>query len=244
MDRRRIGAWAVHAYTASGLVFAAAAATLVVRGDGTSLRLALLLLLVATDIDATDGVLARQADVARVVPGFDGRRLDDIIDFHTYTSLPLLLIWRSGALPGPMGWILIAPLIASAYGFAQTDAKTEDGYFLGFPSYWNVVAFYLFFLAPPPWVSAAAVLILAVLTFVPLRYLYPSRPGRLNRITALLGAPWALLLLLILTGAMGEPRPWVLWSLLFPAWYLVASWALSWNRSAGARPLAGRAARR
>ena len=31
-----------------------------------------------------------------------------------------------------------------------TDAKTEDHYFLGFPSYWNVVAFYAVVLDLPP----------------------------------------------------------------------------------------------
>jgi phosphatidylcholine synthase len=32
---------------------------------------------------------------------------------------------------------------ASAYGFCQLDAKTGDHFFLGFPSYWNILAFYL-----------------------------------------------------------------------------------------------------
>ena len=43
-----------------------------------------------------------------------------------------------------------APVLASAYGFAQTDAKTDDDFFLGFPSYWNVVAIYLWLLDVSP----------------------------------------------------------------------------------------------
>ena len=33
-------------------------------------------------------------------------------------------------------------VMASGYGFSQADAKTEDHYFLGWPSYWNVFALY------------------------------------------------------------------------------------------------------
>ena len=74
-----------------------------------------------------------------------------MVDFLTYTFLPLLLLWRAKVLPaGQEGWLL-APLLASAYGFCQVAAKTDDGYFLGFPSYWNVVAFYLYVLRPPGW---------------------------------------------------------------------------------------------
>jgi phosphatidylcholine synthase len=224
MVAQQLGAWAVHAFTASGLVLAAGAAVLIVRGDETSLRLALLLFLCATVVDATDGWLARRARVASTLPQFDGRRLDDIVDFHTYTSLPLLLVWRSGALPGPSAWLLLVPLLASAYGFSQAEAKTDDGYFLGFPSYWNVVASYIFLLAPSPAVTAFVLVALSVLTFVPARYLYPSAGGLLNRITIAAGTMWAVLLLLILLDLVAPARSWVLASLVFPAWYMGASW--------------------
>jgi len=237
MKMGRLAAWCVHAYTASGLVLAAAAAVLIVRGDDASLRAALLVFLAATLVDGTDGFLARRFRVAEVLPEFDGRRLDDIVDFQTYTSLPLLLVWRSGALPGAAGLLLLLPLLASAYGFSQADAKTDDGYFLGFPSYWNVVAFYIFFLAPPLPVTAAVLLVLTALTFVPARYLYPSTGGLVNGITIIAGLVWATLLVLILRGAVQPERTWVLASLLFPAWYMAASWALtlSAHRHAGAR---------
>jgi phosphatidylcholine synthase len=225
----RATAWAVHLYTVTGLALGAAAAVLIVDGGAASLRLALLLLLVATAIDATDGVLARRFDAASVLPRFDGRRLDDIVDFHCYVSLPLLLIWRAGLLPGAAGWLLLGPLVAAAYGFSQTEAKTEDGYFLGFPSYWNVVALYLFLLHPAPATTAFVVTALAVLTFVPARYLYPSMAGRLNRIAALGGAAWGVALLAILLHE-AAPRTWVLLSLAYPAWYMAASWWVTLRR--------------
>jgi len=231
---RALLAWGVHLYTALGLVIAGAVAVLVVRGDAGSIHSAFLLMLVATAIDASDGTLARAVDVRRVLPGFDGRRMDDIIDFHTYTSLPLFLVWRTGVLrPEQAPWLLV-PLLASAYGFSQADAKTEDGYFRGFPSYWNVVAFYLYYLRPPPGVALAVLLGLAVLTFVPAKYLYPSQPGALNRGTAVLTAIWAAALLLVLLGAVHPVRAWLNASLLYPAWYMLASWVLTvrdWSRS-------------
>lgn len=234
MRTRTLLAWGVHLYTALGLVIAGAAAVLVVRGDAGSIRAVFVLMLAATVIDASDGSLARAVEVRRVLPGFDGRRLDDIIDFHTYTSLPLLLVWRSGVLrPEQAPWLFV-PLLASAYGFAQADAKTEDGYFRGFPSYWNVVALYLYYLQPPPDLALATLLVLAVMTFVPSKYLYPSQPGTLNRVTAPLAALWAVMLALVLLGVVHPVRGWLLASLFFPAWYMLASWYVTlrdWRRA-------------
>lgn len=234
---RRFLAWCVHAYTALGLVAAGGIAVAIVEGTPASFRLAFFLMVVATVIDATDGMLARWVGVKQVLPGFDGRRLDDIIDFQTYTTLPLLLLLRSGALPEGQGFWLLAPLLASAYGFSQTSAKTEDGYFLGFPSYWNVIAFYLYVLQPPSEVTVVILVGFAVLTFVPLRYLYPTMRGRLNRLTNQMGFVWGVFLVWIL-GRLPEDgmgtrhaddmtRLMTMVSLIFPAYYLGMSWAIN-----------------
>lgn len=226
----RLVAWAVHALTAAGLALAAFATIMIVRGDDASLRAALLALLVATVIDAVDGSLARSARVVDVLPGIDGRTLDDIVDFHTYTSVPLFLLWRIDALPSAWSWLLLAPLLASAYGFSRTHAKTPDGFLLGFPSYWNVVAFYIFFLQPPAWLTIAVILLLTLLTFVPSTYLYPSTGGRINRITTVAGVLWGALMVLIIAGTFVEPRMWTLVSLAFPLWYMGASWVTHLRR--------------
>jgi phosphatidylcholine synthase len=223
--RRTLLAWGVHLYTGLGLVLAAAMAVLIIGGTETAFRWAFGLMMVATLLDATDGPLARRLRVGEVLPGVDGRRLDDIVDFHTYTSLPLLLLWRSGLLPGPWGWLLLVPLLASAYGFSRVDAKTEDGFFLGFPSYWNVVAFYLFFLQPPPTVSAGVVLAFSGLTVLPWRYLKPGGASPLERLTLFLTIGWGIVVVGVLAGPLESPG-WVLGSLALPAWYLGASWAL------------------
>jgi phosphatidylcholine synthase len=239
----------VHGYTALGLVAAGLIGVLLVLGGSAALRWSFLLMVAATVVDATDGTLARRVRIKEAVPSFDGRRLDDIIDFLTYTFLPLLLIWRAEILPaGYEAWLFL-PLIASAYGFCQVQAKTDDGYFLGFPSLWNVVALYLYVLPFGGWVSLAIVVVLAVLTFVPTRHLYPSLPGRLNRWATLLGIPWAIALVWIIwnlpdgDGSRLDPttRRVAWFSMLYPVFYLGASWVISlayWRKRA--RALAGK----
>jgi phosphatidylcholine synthase len=232
-------AWCVHAYTALGLVAAGGMAVCILDGRPEALRTAFLLMFIATLIDATDGTLARLVKVKQVLPGFDGRRLDDLIDFQTYTSLPLLLIWRSGLLPvGQEAWLL-APLLASAYGFCQSAAKTEDGYFLGFPSYWNIIAFYLYVLQLPPEWTIGILVSFAFLTFVPARYLYPTHRGRLNRWTNQLAAVWALGLVWVVlrlpdtsVGGLHADdwtRGLAVLTLIFPAYYLGVSWWVTWR---------------
>ena len=110
--REKLFAWAVHGYTASGLIAAAGMAVCIFRGDAASFNWAIALMILATFIDSTDGWLARRARVKEVVPQFDGRRLDDIVDFQTYTSLPILFIWRAGILPEAWSLWLLVPLLA------------------------------------------------------------------------------------------------------------------------------------
>jgi phosphatidylcholine synthase len=239
--RRRLRivlAWGVHLYTALGLVCATGMAVLIFRGEPGSFLGAFWLMLLATLIDATDGTLARKVHIKEVLPGFDGRRLDDLVDFLTYVAMPLLLIWRAHLLPPGWDGALVLPLLASAYGFCQVSAKTDDGYFLGFPSYWNLVAFYLYTLRMPEWLNLALVIGLALLTFVPSRYLYPSQRGRLNQVTNILAAGWVLMLagvlLLLAEDPRSEPaRELAVASLYFPVFYFIASWAVTlrfWKR--------------
>jgi phosphatidylcholine synthase len=235
--------WCVHGYTTLGLVAAAVIAVLLVRGGAEAFRWSFILMGLATVVDATDGFLARKVRIKEVVPSFDGRRLDDLIDFLNYTFLPLLLVWRAHLLPsGQEGWLIFA-LVASIYGFCQVQAKTHDGYFLGFPSLWNVVAFYLYVLPLGPWTSLAVVILLAGLTFVPSRYLYPSQPGRLNRIVTLLGALWTTLLgwLIWSLPVSGSPRDipstrrLAIVSLAYPIFYMGTSWIITLMHWSGRR---------
>ena len=234
-------AWVAHLYTALGLVLAAGMAVCVVRGGTDAFRLAFAFMLTACLVDSTDGSLARRLYVKEVLPNFDGTKLDDLVDFLTFTSLPLALIWRAQLLPAPVEWVLVVALVASAYGFCQVPAKTTDGYFVGFPSYWNIVAFYLYELAIPSWIAAAIVLGLALLTFVPSYYMYPSRGATLSRLTNFLGGVWVVLLVWILwdlpaseppadAAAANQAYRLALISLFYPAYYMAVSWGSTWHR--------------
>jgi phosphatidylcholine synthase len=227
---RKTLAWLVHLYTAMGLVCAAGMAVLIVRGGDASFRGAFFLMMVATAVDATDGWLARRARVREVLPGFDGSALDNLIDFHTYTSLPLLLIWRAGVLPGGLAWLLLLPLLASAYGFSQVNVKTDDGFFLGFPSYWNIVAYYLFVLPPPVWVSAALLTTCAVLTFIPTRYIYATKGGPFATLINAGSVIWFLSLGVVLFGPEEYRRSVALISLAYPVMYLALSGFVTFTR--------------
>lgn len=195
-------------------------------------RAVFLWLAVAFVIDASDGVLARRARVDLHTPHFSGRKLDDIIDYLNYTFVPVCLIGHLGLVPDVALPVLAFTLIASAYGFCSDLAKTDDGYFTGFPSYWNVVAFYLYLLTPPGWLAAAIVFLLACLTFWPTRYLYPSKNRIGQHFGLLAGSAWALLCFALLWVEQ-PPSVYVWLSLLYPAWYLGFSFWLHFTRPLG-----------
>lgn len=218
----RLRAWGVHLYTGSGAVLALLALDAVMRDAfGT----AFVWMAIAMFVDCTDGTLARRAQVKLVVPHFDGSKLDDIVDYLNYVFVPIVLVLRAGLLPGHVGGLLIAslPLLASAYGFCQAAAKTPDHFFTGFPSYWNVVALYLFVLGWPTWLNALVLLVFAALVFVPIRYLYPSRMPTAQKTTYVLGAAWGVAVFWMLAQFPTPSRILSVGTLLFPAYYIAIS---------------------
>jgi len=216
-------AWLVHLYTALGAVVAFFTIILI---EQSKFQEAFWLMSLAVLIDATDGTLARAARVKEFIPWFDGDRLEDIIDYANYVIVPYWLFVHANVLPPPDAiWLSSLPLLASAYGFCQKEAKTSDLFFLGFPSYWNIVAFYAYVLQSPPWVNAFAIMLLSILVFVPIRYIYPSRSPQFRALTNILGTLWGLALLAIIYLLPQPPRSLVLLSLLFPAYYaLLTLW--------------------
>jgi len=135
----------------------------------------------------------------------------------------------------PAGWampVLALVVIASGYGFSQAAAKTADHFFTGFPSYWNIVAFYLYALGWSPGVNAAWLVALAVGVFVPIRYVYPSRTTTLRALTVTLGIAWAVALVYALLHLDPVPRRLVVASLAFPVYYVVLSLVLHVRRRA------------
>jgi phosphatidylcholine synthase len=127
-------------------------------------------------VDSVDGILARRAQTKVAAPRVDGALLDNIIDYVNYVMAPAFFLFVSGLLPPIWSFVGVSTIVlASAYQFTQPEAKTDDHFFKGFPSYWNIIVFYLFFWQTPPWVNLVIVLALVVLVFVPIKYVYPSR---------------------------------------------------------------------
>jgi phosphatidylcholine synthase len=222
----RLRAVAVHLYTASGAVLALL--ILVAAYNGDAVR-ALWLMLASLIIDSTDGLLARRLRVSEALPFFDGAMLDNIVDYMTYVFAPMVLLWSGGYLPaGTPGVVFAAlPLLASSYQFCRVDAKTDDHFFLGFPSYFNVVAFYAIVFEPGPAALAAVLAACSLLVFVPIRYVYPTRTIAFRKISLALTALWLVSYALILLE-MPDPDPLVLsFSILYLFYYFGLSLYLS-----------------
>jgi phosphatidylcholine synthase len=224
-------AWLVHLYSALGVIVAFFAILLI---EESRFQHAFWLMALSVAIDATDGTLARAAGVKELIPEFDGDRLEDIVDYANYVIVPSLFLLRADLLPPQDSlWLAALPLIASAYGFCQKEAKTADHFFRGFPSYWNIVALYLYVLDTPLWFNAFLIIILSILVFVPIRYVYPSRSPRFRGLTNGLGVLWGFSVVLILYLLPKPPRLLVFASLLFPAYYMVLSLWLEFCRMTG-----------
>jgi phosphatidylcholine synthase len=228
LSARRLFAWTVHGYTATGALAAFAATIAIFSGRHRS---AFLLLLAATAIDATDGVLARMARVKDTTPDFDGGRLDEIVDYLTFVFAPALLLYQAGLLPSAWSAVVVsAMLLSSAYGFSATDSKTSDNFFTGFPSYWNIVALYLYAAHLDPAFNAATLLVLSGLVFVRIGYVYPTRTPVLRGLTIALAIVWSLMMLAIILMLPDVPRVLLIASLWFPIYYTVLSFVLQARR--------------
>jgi phosphatidylcholine synthase len=223
--RRSLG-YAAHVYTASGVVFAFLAAR-EIFDEAPDPRRVFVWLAVAGAIDATDGWLARRLEVSRTAPAIQGRAIDDLLDYLTFVFIPLVLLDRMQWLPAGWGWTVVPAMVASLLGFAHVNAKfEEDGFFRGFPSYWNIFVFYAgwFSTQLDPWVTAVLLWILTALTVSPIRLLYPNRAPRPWRTPLIAGgAVWLLLVLFALRTYPETSAALMGASLLYPAFYVLAS---------------------
>lgn len=214
-------AWGVHAFTASGAIWAALTLFAIFEGDYKKM---IVWMIVSMLVDGFDGMLARWANVKEYADGIDGALLDNILDYLNYVFVPAIFFVKAELLPSSVA-LLTACLIllTSAYQFTQRDAKTEDHQFKGFPSYWNIIALYMLLLQLPQWINFAALMFLCVMIFVPLKYIYPSRNRHLRTLTLgltyLYGAVgiWGLILY------PATPR-WIVWaSFVYVGYYVVLS---------------------
>jgi phosphatidylcholine synthase len=194
----------VHVLTACGAALALIALIFATGGHWEAMFFCLGLALI---VDGVDGPLAREFKVAEALPRWSGDTLDLVVDFVTYVFVPAFAIVASGLMPAalaiPSGVIVV---VVGAIYFSDRKMKTDDNYFRGFPAVWNLAAFYLYLLQPPEWIGFAAIVVLAVLSFLPFKFLHPMRVKRWRWINVALLALWAALAFVALVERL-EPGP-------------------------------------
>jgi phosphatidylcholine synthase len=222
LTRSSFNGYLVHIYTASTLIFVALGIQWILSGQ---FRLALIAMIITILIDATDGMLARHFRVKETAAGVDGALLDNIVDFLSYVLLPMLFMIQAKMLIEPLVVWLSLVMFASAFGFSKTTAKLADkGFFEGFPSYWNILVFYLYLFQTPAAFNTGLLAFLACLVFVPLRFLYISRLKRWRTLHFSLGALWGGLCLISLTLEAGSLRSGLLYlSMIYVVFYTLHS---------------------
>lgn len=185
----RLAAFGVHAFTALGAVFGFLA---LVAAAAHRWEEAFGWLGIALVVDGLDGSLARRIGVKDKLPRFSGEHLDLVIDYLTYVVVPAYIIYEAQLMPPGLEMAAAALiLLTSLYHFSDSESKTEDEFFVGFPALWNVVALYGFIFPTPPPLAFAVLCLLVMLTFFPFKWIHPVRVKRLRPLTFCIMGLWA-----------------------------------------------------
>jgi len=218
---RVVLAYGVHLFTATGAVWGFLGLLAIFAHDWKAM---IIYMIVAMLVDGFDGMLARWADVKKYANGVDGALLDNILDYLNYVVVPALFLVEADVLPDGtrlLGACFI--LLTSAYQFTQSDAKTDDHHFKGFPSYWNVAALYMLLMNLPQWWNFGFLMLFNVMVFIPIKYIYPSRNSYLRTLTLALTYIYGAIGIWGLVQYPNQPK-WVVWvSFIYVAYYLVLS---------------------
>lgn len=242
---QKIYAWLVHLFTSLGAVFGilaiifsieAAKATVTNQIDlhHYYIKLSMFSIIMAIFIDSIDGSLARLVDIKKLAP-LDGALLDNIIDFTTYSIVPCIWIYVSGIVS--QEWLIpvvVMITISSSYQFCQTNAKTDDHFFIGFPSYWNVMAMYMLCFQSPQWINETVIIVLSIFSFVPIKYIYLSRTEHISKSKFIKTFTFIFTMLTsistflaVLMYPIKTPTPFILIILIFSIFYILFSLKLN-----------------
>ena len=180
----------VHIFTALGVVFGFLALLATVDGK---IPEAFLWLAFALFVDGVDGTLARAVNVKENTPGIDGAILDNIIDYLNYVVVPVFIFYSLGMAPEPYLLLsCIAILLVSCFTFTNTNIKTDDFYFSGFPAIWNIVVLYFYILESSEFTNFIFVILFCILTFIPFKYVHPFRVVEFRKITLMITSIWMI----------------------------------------------------
>ena len=180
----------VHTFTALGVVFGFLALLATVNGK---IPEAFLWLAAALFVDGVDGTLARAVNVKQNTPEIDGAILDNIIDYLNYVVVPVFIFYSLGMAPEPYLLLsCVAILLVSCFTFTNTNIKTDDFYFSGFPAIWNIVVLYFYILESSQFTNFIFVILFCVLTFIPFKYVHPFRVVEFRKITLIITFIWMI----------------------------------------------------
>ena len=186
----------VHLFTTSGVLLSFFA---LVASIEQNLELVFFYLALALFIDGIDGSLARMVDVKRHTPHINGENLDNIIDYLNYVFVPVFVIYWLDFVPSGLEIISAFIILAvSCYTFANSNIKTSDFYFSGFPALWNIVILYFYILDTDPFLNFFTICLLAIFTFIPIKYLHPFRVKRFRLVSLSVLGIWMVTTVLIL----------------------------------------------
>ncbi|APD50967.1 CDP-alcohol phosphatidyltransferase family protein [Francisella hispaniensis] len=242
---QKIYAWLVHLFTSLGavfgilaIIFSIEAAKTIVLGQTELhhyyIKLSMFSIIMAIFIDSIDGSLARLVDIKKLAP-IDGALLDNIIDFTTYSIVPCIWIYVSAVVS--QQWlipIIIMITISSSYQFCQLNAKTDDHFFVGFPSYWNVIVIYMLCFQSSQLTNEITITILAIFSFIPIKYIYLSRTEHISKskfikiftfIFTMLAA--TVTFIAVLLYPLKTPTPLITIILIFSIFYIIFSLKLN-----------------
>ena len=189
MPAKLLGGIAVHLLTASGAVCGLIALHHAAAHDWTQ---SFLWLGAAAIIDTLDGPIARRVQVETSLPRFSGARLDLVVDYLNYCGVPAFIVMESGIAGADFGILAGAViLLSSLFHFCDLQAKTYDGFFVGFPAIWNIVCLYFFVFASGPGATLLMILALAAATFIPVKWVHPVRVRRFRIPTVMITLLWS-----------------------------------------------------
>lgn len=216
-----LAAWFVHLFSALGILCGFQACIAIAEAQWL---IALFWLLVALIIDAVDGTFARLFRVKERIPNIDGRMLDYVIDFVNFVFLPAFFIYSAIELPELYKNSLISLiLLASCYHYANLKAVYKDQYFIGFPAFWNLIAFYLFITQLSPFWNSIVIVVISIFHFMPIKVIYLSRLFKSNIYATGLAGIWAASTLMVIINYPEEQFIWSELSLTIAVLILIYS---------------------
>ncbi|MED7819425.1 MULTISPECIES: CDP-alcohol phosphatidyltransferase family protein [unclassified Francisella] len=242
---QKIYAWLVHLFTSLGavfgilaIIFSIEAAKASVTGQITLhqyyIKLSMFSIIMAIFIDSIDGSLARLVDIKKLAL-LDGALLDNIIDFTTYSIVPCIWIYVSGVVS--QGWLIpvvIMITISSSYQFCQPNAKTNNNFFVGFPSYWNVIVMFMLCFQSSQLVNVTTIIVLTIFSFIPIKYIYLSRTENISNSKFVKSFTFMFTMLAsistflaVLLYPMKTPSPLIIIIVLFMIFYILFSFKLN-----------------